>query len=55
MRKYTNKLIDALENGVISAEELAIDCLSWMSEDDVKAMFEADEYDVLLGDDEEED
>ncbi len=53
MRKYTNKLTDMMEQGMISAEAVAEMCLAFMSEDDVEDMMrgndildeEDDEYD----------
>jgi hypothetical protein len=38
MRAYTNKLIEMMESGVIDPEQLARECLSYMSEADVKDM-----------------
>jgi hypothetical protein len=38
MRAYTNKLIEMMESGVIDPEQLARECLSYMSESDVEDM-----------------
>jgi hypothetical protein len=37
-RKYTNKLLELLEDGGISWEVIARECLCYMSEDDVADM-----------------
>lgn len=49
-RQNTSKLLDMLEEGVISAEQVAEMCLGFMSEQDVTEMMEANE---LLEDSEE--
>ena len=38
MRKYTNQLIEMMESGIIDPEQLARECLSYMSEADVEDM-----------------
>jgi hypothetical protein len=49
-REYTNKLLDMMDQGVISAQVVAEMCLSYMSEDEVEdMMFEND----ILDEDEE--
>jgi hypothetical protein len=50
MRTQTNKLIDMMDEGIISAQAVAEMALSYMSEDDVADMMRAN--DIL---DEEED
>lgn len=42
-RKNTSKLLDMMEEGLISAEQVAEMALSFMSEDDVTEMMEANE------------
>ena len=37
-REYTNKLFDAVEEGLILPQAVVDMCLSYMSEDDVKEM-----------------
>jgi hypothetical protein len=37
-RKYTDNLLEILENGVLSWEEIARECLCYMSEEDVADM-----------------
>ena len=53
MRTQTNKLIDMMDEGLISAQAVADMALAYMSEDDVADMMrsndildEEDEYDV---------
>jgi len=53
MRKYTTKLIEMMDEGLISAEAVAEMALAYMSEDDVKDMCLAN--DLLIGEDDEED
>jgi hypothetical protein len=38
MREYTNKLIDMMDEGILTAEAVAEMALAYMSEDDVKGM-----------------
>ena len=61
MRDYTVKLMDMMEEGVLSAQAVADMCLAYMSEDDVKDMCRAndildeeDEDTVVEEEDEEE-
>jgi hypothetical protein len=51
MRDYTVKLMDMMDEGLISAQAVADMCLAYMSEDDVKDMCRAN--DIL--DEEDED
>jgi len=53
MRKYTTKLIEMMDEGLISAEAVAEMALAYMSEDDVKDMCLAN--DLLIGEDDNED
>lgn len=43
VRKYTNKLWDMMEEGLVSYEHVVSCCLKYMSEDDVKDMMECNE------------
>jgi hypothetical protein len=43
-RKYTNKLLEAMDLGLISPRALADNLLGYMSEDDVKRFVEAEGY-----------
>jgi hypothetical protein len=38
-REYTNKLMDAMDNGFMDPRGVADMCLMWMSERDVKEMY----------------
>tara|TARA_R100000808_G_scaffold5051_8_gene15651 strand:+ start:2893 stop:3051 length:159 start_codon:yes stop_codon:yes gene_type:complete len=49
-RKYTNKLYDMIDEGLISNEYVVICCLKYMSENDVQDMMECNE---LIYDEEE--
>ncbi len=51
VRQYTNALLDMCEEGALSWDTLALECLNYMSEDDVSDMAHSNE----LIDDEEED
>lgn len=51
MRDYTVKLMDMMDQGMLSAQAVADMCLAYMSEDDVKDMCRAN--DIL--DEEDED
>ena len=51
MRDYTVKLMDMMDEGVLTAQSVADMCLAYMSEDDVKDMCRAN--DIL--DEEDED
>jgi hypothetical protein len=50
-RKATNKILEMIEDGLISADSVVMMCLKWMSEDDVAEMAEANE---LFEEDEED-
>lgn len=52
MREQTNKLIEMMDEGLISAEDVALMALSWLSEDEVADMMRAN--DILDEEDEEE-
>lgn len=51
-RKYTNKLYEMIEQGLLSHDSVITACLKYMSEDDVKDMMEHNEF--ITEDDEEE-
>jgi len=42
-RKNTNKLLELIEDDMISAKDVVTMCLKWMSEDDVEEMCKANE------------
>ena len=52
MREYTVKLLEMMDEGLISAEAVAEMALAYMSEDDVKDMCRAN--DILDEEDEED-
>lgn len=52
MRKYTNMVLDMMDEGVMSPQAIAEMCLAYMSEDDVKDMCHAN--DLLPEEDEDE-
>lgn len=43
MRLRTSQLLDLMDNGFITAEEIVIMCLKYMSEDDVADMMDINE------------
>ena len=43
-RKFTNKLWDMVDNGLISKDKVIAACLKYMSEDEVKDMMEHNEF-----------
>ena len=45
MREYTNKFYDLCENGILEYEDVVQMCLKYMSEDDVKDMWEHNDLD----------
>jgi hypothetical protein len=53
MREYTTKLLEMMDEGLISAEAVAEMALAYMSEDDVADMMRAN--DILLEEDEDYD
>lgn len=52
-REATNELIDMAENGAISWETIARECLQYMSEDEVRDMAESNDW--IDAEDDEED
>lgn len=51
-RIFTNKLLDMIDNGLVSNETIVMCCLKYMSEDDVKDMMHCNE---LIDDEDSED
>lgn len=51
IRAVSNKLLELIDEHGLSARDVVIMCLNWMSEDDVKEMCEANE---IYFDDEED-
>jgi len=55
MRKYTNAVLDAVEEGMFDKDALIADLLGWMSEDDVKEFVQRNDLMPWLEDDSEYD
>ena len=53
-REYTTKLLEMMDEGLISAEAVAEMALAYMSEDDVKDMVRSNDLMPWLEDDEED-
>lgn len=51
IRKSTNRILEMIDEGLLSPTSVVEMCLKWMSEDDVAAMAEANE---LFEEDEDE-
>ena len=43
-RKYTNQLLDMIDDGLLDRDTVITACLKYMSEDDVQDMMEANEF-----------
>lgn len=43
-REYTNKILNAVEDGSLTPEIVMIAALNWMSEDDVREMAFANDF-----------
>jgi hypothetical protein len=54
-REYTKRLLEAVENGLTTWENVATSCLDFMSEQDVKDMCEVDFPEVCPDYEEEDD
>ena len=54
VRKATNKVLEMIDECGLNAKDVALMCLKWMSEEDVKEMCKANEID-LDAEDEEDD
>ena len=55
-RKFTNQLLELMDEGCIDAKDIVLACVKYMSEDDVKDMCECNGFDeaMLMDEDEEE-
>ncbi len=51
-RKYTNKLLELIEEGILDKDNVIMAFCKYMSEDDVRDMMEANE---MIDEEEEED
>ncbi len=54
-RKYTNQLLEMIEDGLIDRDLVITACLKYMSEDEVQDMMEANEFIEEQYEDEEPD
>lgn len=43
-RKYTNQLLEMVENGLLDKAAVIMACVKYMSDDDVKDMMETNEF-----------
>ncbi len=50
--KYANQVIELAENGILSWEEIARECIAEMPEDDIEDMCRTCDWPVDEGDDE---
>jgi len=56
VRQYTNKMLAAIEEGLLDQDQVLIACLNWMTDRDVQQMAEANEFlEEEEDDDEDED
>lgn len=51
-RKYTNKILEMVEEGMLDKDTVIMACVKYMSEDDVRDMMEANEF--LIEDEDDE-
>ena len=51
-RKYTNQLLEMIEEGLLDKDQVILACVKYMSEDDVKDMMHCNE--MLMDEDDEE-
>lgn len=54
-RKATNKILEMIDECGLNAKDVALMCLKWMSEDDVKEMCKANEINLEETAEDEED
>jgi hypothetical protein len=54
VRKYSNKLMELIETGVLDPVDVVRMCVKWMSEDDVQGMMEANEIEYEYPEEEDE-
>ena len=53
-RKYTNQLLEMIEDGLLDRDTVIMACVKYMSESDVQDMMEANEFIDEEDEDEEE-
>lgn len=54
-REVTNRLLEAIEGGLLDRDTVIMACVKYMSEDDVRDMCHANDFGLDPGDDEPED
>lgn len=54
-RKYTNRLLDAVEDGIIDKDAVISACVNYMSEDDVEDMCRINDFMYIIDDEDEDD
>ncbi len=54
VRGATNKVLEMVDEGLLGSRDVLIMCLKWMSEDDVKEMCKANEINLDVEDEEDE-
>lgn len=54
VREAANKLLEMIENCALDPRQVVLMCLKWMSEDDIKAMCEANEIYLDTAEEEQE-
>lgn len=54
-RQITNKLLEMIEEGVLSKDDVILAALNYMSEDDVRDMAECNEFIATDEDEDDED
>jgi hypothetical protein len=54
-RKYTNMLLEMIEDGLLDRDTVIMACVKFMSEDEVQDMMEANEFIEEQFEDEDED
>ena len=53
MGKYRNRALELVEEGLVTADQLLLCCIKWMSEDDVEGMLDANELSERFEEDDE--
>ena len=43
-RKYTNELLEMIEDGLLNKSDVILACINYMSEDEVKDMMQCNEF-----------
>ena len=43
-RKYTNKLLEMIEGGLLNKDDVILACVNYMSESDVQDMMECNDF-----------